>query len=364
MSSFKRDEVAAYEQKAKTQNSQQLAPEAAAAASKSAGATKNNEQSPSEAPSASEDTGTPAEISGDDASAVDAALATATSEDYSAEDDAGSAPADEDTDSDGVDEDGTDGDGADANQRKPGQKFQKRIDTLVSQREVLKASLAQRDEVIAKLLAAHQNGGAPAPAAAAAPAVTPSDDPAPKLEQFDFDTTKWADAHAAWSQRQIERGVTAGINRLQTQQSAQAAQQAFEARTNAFKQSAPDFDVVVSNPALPPLHPTAARLVVTNEKGPAIVYHLAKNPEQLARIARLTPEQQAMAIGRIEASINAPKTAAVRPSQKNVTKAPAPPRTAPAGGSPGRNPNDTNVPMQDFVSQHYAQKPKARQPKR
>lgn len=371
--SFTRDEMAAYEAKAKNQNTGKPAADAAAAVKpNTAPPARANTQDQSEAPSASEDTGTPADTSGDDASAVDAALATATSEDEVAADEAESAPADEGTGSDGADEEtdeGADGTVAEANQRKPGQKFQKRIDTLVSQREVLKASLAQRDEAIQRLIA-ELNARQAAPQAAAPATAAPApqsnaNDPAPTLDKFDFDTAKWAEAHAAWSQRQIDRGVSAGIERLQAQHSAAAAQATFQQRTDAFKQTAPDFDVVVANPALPPLHPTAARLVVTNEKGPAIVYHLAKNPEMLARIARLTPEQQAMAIGRIEASINTPKTVAARPTQKNVTKAPAPPKQVPAGSSPGRNPNDTNVPMKDFVSAHYAGKNKpSRQPRR
>lgn len=317
--------------------------------------TSNKEQGATEVSSTSEDTGNTADVSGDDA-AVDAALA-ATSEDNTAADDAESAPADEGTESDGVEE----SDGNAGHQQRPS-RFQKRIDGLISERTALKQTLAHRDELISRLLADQQARGAapatPAPAAAAPPMV-PSDtsDPAPTLDQHEFDMAKWAEAHAAWSQRQIDRGIKVSLQAIQVQQSVEAQQKAFLQRMDAYEASHPGFKDAVSNPALPPLHDKTVKLLIGAETGPAILDHFARNPEVLARVARLTPEQQAMAIGRIEVSVITPKTN--KAPQKSVTKAPAPPSRVPAGSAPNsRDLSDPKLSMQDFAKAHFTGKSK------
>lgn len=54
------------------------------------------------------------------------------------------------------------------------------------------------------------------------------------------------------------------------------------------------------------------------ERGPEVAYHLANNPDQLDRIAKMQPMQAAMELGRIETQLSAP------PKPKVKSDAPAP----------------------------------------
>ena len=224
-----------------------------------------------------------------------------------------------------------------------------RIEDLHAQLKATREYAEYQARVIQDLTTrtAAPNGAAAPTSAPAAPAVT--DDPPPTLEQHEFDAAKLAKAQAEWLQRQVDKRVTAAMQGHTAQQQAEATRQQFTSRMEAFKASAPDFDVVVANPALPPLSPTAARLVVASEKGPALVYHLAKNPNVAAHIARMAPEQQAMAIGRLEAQLAAPAAAAPPARQKTTTQAPPPPSPTPAGGNSGGSRNPADMPMKDFV---------------
>lgn len=68
--------------------------------------------------------------------------------------------------------------------------------------------------------------------------------------------------------------------------------------------------------------PTQAMLdvILESDRGPDLAYYLGANPEEAARISRLSPTQQAAALGRIEAT-RLPDT---RPKPPPQTKAPPP----------------------------------------
>jgi hypothetical protein len=86
----------------------------------------------------------------------------------------------------------------------------------------------------------------------------------------------------------------------------------YEERAEAFTDKHPDYhDLVDADDAGFTLPMTAA--ILENEDGPAIAYHLAQNPEQLQRIAKLTPTQQVYEIGRVAARLNQPPPRAPKP---------------------------------------------------
>lgn len=228
------------------------------------------------------------------------------------------------------------GEATDQQAVKPKGRAQVRIEDLVASNKALKASLDYlQNQVLAKL--PHPQASQPtAQTLVATPAAI---EEAPTLESCEFDTGKWTKAMHAWTAKQIEHGVTRAVQTVQQNQTAETRKVAFETRMSALAASTPDLQVVLGNPALPQLHKDAASLVVDSEVGPQILYHLGKNPEKAARIARQTPVQQAAAIGRLEAEIQAAK-----PSQKtptpNITRAPNPPTpTSGRGNTPSVDPN-------------------------
>lgn len=140
-----------------------------------------------------------------------------------------------------------------------------------------------------------------------------ADDPQPTLEQFGFDAAKWASAHAAWVQREVDRRAEAAVERRLSTRDQQAEQrtvaQTWNDRVAEFKKTAPDFDMVTRNPTLP-ITEHMAGAIMRSELGPQMFHHLAKNPPEAARIARLSPQAQREQIARLEGRLEAQRPAA------------------------------------------------------
>jgi len=229
-----------------------------------------------------------------------------------------------------------------------------RIEELVSERNALRKYGEYLLETVKQL----QAQPAAAKPAAAAPQAD-KEDPAPTLEQFDFDPAKFAQAQNEWVNKQIQKGIDQAVQKLQTQNEVATIRANFAARSEQFKKSKADFDVVLSNPALPPLHETAAALVLRSVNGPAIAYHLAKNPDLAVRVARMDPEQQRLAVARIEGQVTAAPSAAPAPKpanpQRTVSQAPAPFKPVESGTAISKKPENL-MSMDEWVAQDRARK--------
>ena len=87
------------------------------------------------------------------------------------------------------------------------------------------------------------------------------------------------------------------------------------AAAEEFKKAhAPDFDAVLEKASdavrdlQDELGPNALNIIdgfttIDAENGAAIVYHLAKNPSEMARIAKLHPRQQVAALAKLDAGL-------------------------------------------------------------
>lgn len=128
------------------------------------------------------------------------------------------------------------------------------------------------------------------------------------------------------------------------EQAAQAQRQAeFQKRTQEVRAANPDFDDVVMNADVP-VSQAVSEALLTSEHGPAIMYQLAKNPAELARLNALPPLSAAREIGRLEArasSTPAPKTAT-----KTATRPPAPPTNV--GGTASSTRSLEDLPISDY----------------
>jgi hypothetical protein len=204
------------------------------------------------------------------------------------------------------------------------------------------------------------------------------DDPIPKLEDFDYDPVKTDEARAKWLQREAKRLAKAELQNERAAQDEANVVQKFNDSATEMKKVHADFDTVMSNPNVPKLAKVAAREVVKSPVGIKIAYHLAKNVDKAAKIARMAPEQQLVAIGKLESQLeaeqdraNAQGTAAKasdgktgtgkNPPKKTVTKAPPPPRHTPAGGTSGIQKDPMKMTMDEFVKYERNQKIQAKQ---
>lgn len=152
--------------------------------------------------------------------------------------------------------------------------------------------------------------------------------PRPKLEDFDHDNDKWAEAFSDWSVKEASKVAEAQVTRTLSQQTAaneQAAKQVvWQDKSAEFAEKNPDYYTVTSNPALV-INKDMADIFMESDAGPAIAFYLGKNPDKAAKISRMKPRQMALAIGRLENEVS--ESLKPQPS-----KAPQPP--TPIGGQP------------------------------
>lgn len=156
--------------------------------------------------------------------------------------------------------------------------------------------------------------------------------PQPKVEESPpkptpdkYETTEaYVEALTDWKAREVVKEATTR-NQEQQRQHAQAQQSAlieseWNERLTAARDSIEDFDDVAFNPRLPITEAMAATLK-QSERGPEVLHHLGKHPEEAARIARLSPFLQAKELGRIEAKL---PQAEARPTGNKTSQAPEP----------------------------------------
>ena len=135
----------------------------------------------------------------------------------------------------------------------------------------------------------------------------------PKLDDF-ASYEEYTEALTDWKVEQKLSSRSEAEKKAQAEAERQTAMQYHGTREAAFRESHPDYDQVAGNPRLP-ITEAMAEAAFTSEKGPELLYHLGKNPQEAARIAALSPYQAAMEL-RLEARLARP--------QKTQTGAPDP----------------------------------------
>lgn len=147
------------------------------------------------------------------------------------------------------------------------------------------------------------------------------DEPLKTEADFDFDTAKYNQYIIAESQK---RAVEAAKRELQAERDRQTKAQrdaSFASRSREFAKTVDDFDEVVKSDYLT-ITPDMAEVIKESDDGPALAYHLGKNPDVAAKIAQLPPIVAARELGKIEARLAIAREQA---SAKSVSKTPPPP---------------------------------------
>lgn len=264
---------------------------------------------------------TATEVTTTTAAPVEAAATPAPAAPASAAPVDGTAPADASTTTAPVE----DNSGTQEQERKDNGQFksgaQKRIDALVFQRHQ-----AERE-------AAYWKQQAQASQTATAPKVA------------DFDNHD--EYEQAMLEYRIEDGVNRGLSKTAEQQASKFQQQAQTAAAETYNQRAaevatriPDFVEVVSKSDAP-LSPALQEALMDSEKGPELVYHLAKNPAEVDRLNSMSVRQMDREIGRLELSIGA--KAAPPPPPARTTSAPPPVKPGNQASAPANtDPNKMN----------------------
>jgi hypothetical protein len=129
----------------------------------------------------------------------------------------------------------------------------------------------------------------------------------------------------------------------EAQRQAQERQAAFERRTAAVRTAYPDFDEVVAEVAHVQVSNALGQALLTSDKGPEIMYQLAKNPAELARLSALPPLDAAREVGRLEAKA---ASGAAPQKPKAASRPPAPPSKV--GGSATSTRSLDDLPISEY----------------
>jgi hypothetical protein len=170
--------------------------------------------------------------------------------------------------------------------------------------------------------------------------------------QDDFeDYDDFQKAHTKWTVNEAIRQNDVSQREESAKQSselkAKERKADFEERAGAFKETTEDFEEVARSPEMIRYYsdvPHVAEILEGNEKGPEIAYHLGKNPDVAIELARLSPLEAAVAVGKLEAKISK------EPKPRAVTKAPTPISPTGGGGQGGKGKAPSEMNDEEFAA--------------
>jgi hypothetical protein len=237
----------------------------------------------------------------------------------------------------------------DAEEQAAGKKpwFQKRIDEITRARREAESRADRLERMVGQLV---QRGQTPPAEKPAQPEPFQPTKPRPTREQFEFDEDRYIDAVADWRYEQRE----AQLSHDRKQSAQKTAMGDFENyfETNRAKtmeigrQMYPDFETVISSVPGDVLTDEMALAIFQTGKPAEIVYHLAKNSTEAARIAKLPPLKKAVELGKIEAAI----------SVRQPRQSQAPPPINPLDGKSPATVSEDDLPYPEWVKLREAGK--------
>ena len=161
-----------------------------------------------------------------------------------------------------------------------------------------------------------------------------SDDPEPDVEKYDS-LTDFYKEHSRWAARQEVKEFQKK-QEAKSQQEKQLTEQQkrvseFQSKGAEFAKSVDDYQDAIDDVSDVIVSPGLQEALLDSDNGHEILYHLAKNKDELLRINKLSLVAQAREIGKWEAKISKEE----KPEVKTKTAAPPPPK--PVGTkSPGK----------------------------
>ncbi len=169
----------------------------------------------------------------------------------------------------------------------------------------------------------------------------PQESGEPKRENYDSDDAFLKAFIRHEAKQELEQGRKAEREAEQGKEKQQKAAAGSEKvakewseREKSFQTATKDYDAVVgpfAEEEMQQLSYDARMAIVESDVGPALLYHLAKHPEEAERIADLSPLRQIAELGKLEAKVSMPA--------KKTTSAPAPASTTSGGRTASKDPS-------------------------
>ena len=195
--------------------------------------------------------------------------------------------------------------------------------------------------------------------------------PQPQLEDFDFDTAKWAEALGDWTKQLVNAGE-AKAAKAEEAKAEEAAEKVRQQKLEAIREHEEkardkheDYDDLVYDPTI--FIPDAAVNLMEPERVPELVYYLAAHQDEALELKDMSEVAVARALGRIEAKLasateqqdgpetndaeeaeaaeEAPETPepAAKTPRRTPTRAPDPIKTVSGGAAGGRDPSKMSM---------------------
>lgn len=250
-----------------------------------------------------------------------------------------------DDDEDTEDSASSDGDDTTAPHRKP-RRGSKRIDQLTrekhEERRAREAAEQRADWFEQKYQSTQQRQPEP----------TQQAHGKPTLEAYGYDQEAYETARDTWVIDQAKQSWTQERQQEADSQRQQQRQTTLRGRIAAFEKEQPGGWEAAINA---PYHTTPVILeaIQESEIGPKVAYYLSQHIDEAQAIAELAPFGQAIAMGRLEARLQATPAPQPRP-QTTVSRAPAPATMVTSGSPSGISPE--NMGIEDHIAAVRAKK--------
>lgn len=219
--------------------------------------------------------------------------------------------------------------------QRPGSR-QRKIDKLTRENEELRRQLA----------------AAPKPAEE-----KPKEEPAapgdkPKLANYKT-LEEYQEALTDWKLDQREKAKKEADAKATAEAAAKKLQTEWDSRQEAARAAHADYDEVLKSTAAPdgPGVQDARQAMLEDESGPEILYYLATHPDEMKRIAAMSPHSAVREIGRLSVMFNPPSGTAETPKPRAASAPkPAPPPTL---SRPAKTASDS-IHDEDLARTNYA----------
>jgi hypothetical protein len=210
----------------------------------------------------------------------------------------------------------------------------RRIDRLTRENELLKQQLASMQP----------RPAVPEPPKAAEAPGEPKLHDYPSLEAYQKALTEFI-----LDQREAQKKAEAQI--AEAKSAEEKIQAAFSKSQKSARSLHPDYDEMIESVKAPegPGVMDMRQAMLEDEAGGEILYYLAGHPEELKRIAAMTPHSAVREIGRLSATLAPPSAANGKPQPK-LSSAPRPPAplSRPSAGTSKKDILDEDFAREDF----------------
>jgi len=242
---------------------------------------------------------------------------------------------------------------------------QKRIDELTRQREEERRARLATEERLERALGLLETAmKGPPPRVEASGESEPVEPDASKYTDqaaYNTDYRKYLKDLARHEGRQAAKEASKTEREEQQKQAREERNrkvvESYNANVEKAREKYPDYDAVVYSDVVP-FTSVMTDAIVNTDNGPDIAYHLAQNPQEVARIAKFPPARQLMELGLIAAKITEPKT--LVPPVSQVSHAPKP--ITPLSGSKSSGSIKGEESMEEYAARRAKELSKDRVP--